>query len=356
MNAERDAIHLAAADWLARLREPDISSDELLNWQKWMADDARHARSFARMQEVSQLLHTLPRPSRFHSSNDSEDNYDGSIPLSEWRAMHTAKQPKAAWRRRFVIPVAIAASIFLVVAAALVVQQFRSHPNPQVVQTPIGQNRSIELPDGSNVTLGADTKLTVAMNATSRQIHLLHGEAFFKVAKDPSRPFKVHAGDATVLAVGTEFNVNRAQNQVVVSVIEGRVIVEPQTGIVPIALLRRFKSNFAAVKLDAGQQTKASGAGVQVATPLLDTAIATSWQSGRLAFRLKPLREVLEDVNRYATKPIVAEDEEIALLRVTGTVMSDNVRPWVNSLQNALGIEAVEESERIVLKSAAVRP
>jgi transmembrane sensor len=102
--------------------------------------------------------------------------------------------------------------------------------------------------------------------------------------------------------------------------------------------------------VSAGEQTTAADAGIEAAVRSPDPAAATSWQTGRLAFRLEPLRYVLEDVNRYATKPIVAGDEEVASLRITGTVAGDNVEGWIASLQSVFGIQAVEERDRVVLR------
>jgi transmembrane sensor len=45
----------------------------------------------------------------------------------------------------------------------------------------------------------------------------------FTGAKDPVRPFKVRVGDATIVAIGTEFDVQRASDRTIVSVTEGRV-------------------------------------------------------------------------------------------------------------------------------------
>jgi transmembrane sensor len=321
MTAEHDTIHLAAADWVARLREPEVSLEETMAWQNWLGADPRHAEAFARMEEVSTVLHALPRPPR---------------PIA-----------RSADRYHFWAG-AIAAST---VAAIIGFTWAMSSRGASVLQTAIGENRKVTLADGSSITLGGNTKLSVDLNDTARRIDLARGEAYFKVAKDRNRPFKVHAGDATVVAVGTEFNVRRGDDRVVVSVVEGRVIVEPETRILPIALLREFKPNFASIKLDAGQQTTAGGRGVEAATPLPDSTTATAWQTGRLAFRLEPLRYVLEDVNRYSPKPIVIEEERIASLRVTGTVVGNNVKGWIGSLESALGIEAVEEPERIVLRA-----
>jgi hypothetical protein len=79
--------------------------------------------------------------------------------------------------------------------------------------------------------------LEVRPSENLRAVEHTKGEALFKVAKDPARPFKVRAGDATIIAVGTEFNVERDSDRAVVSVTEGRVVVKPVDGLLPVSLL-----------------------------------------------------------------------------------------------------------------------
>jgi transmembrane sensor len=78
-------------------------------------------------------------------------------------------------------------------------------------------------------------------------------------------------------------------------------------------------------------------------------AEAASSQTGRLAFRLEPLHYVLEDVNRYARKPIVLEGEGLGELTITGTVERDNIKGWISSLERVFDLEATEEADRIVI-------
>src|SRR5215472_10871547 len=59
---EDDPIHVAAAEWLVRLQESDLSLHETLAWQGWLNEDPRHAHAFARMEEVSQVLRSVPAP------------------------------------------------------------------------------------------------------------------------------------------------------------------------------------------------------------------------------------------------------------------------------------------------------
>ena len=83
--ADRDQIHLAAAEWFARLRDPDVRLEDTLAWQAWMSDDPRHAEAFARLEDVSSALQSVPRPGRPSGTEARRDAYDGSVPIRDWR-------------------------------------------------------------------------------------------------------------------------------------------------------------------------------------------------------------------------------------------------------------------------------
>lgn len=341
--ADRDPIHAAAAEWFATLRDPDISLEDMLAWQTWMTD-ARNAQAFARIEEVSGVLAEIQDKPRATSAR--WDSYDASVPIRDW-------QPPSRAPRMF----AIAASAAALAVGAALWSATRDDlpgfwPATESYATAIGENRQLTLADGSVITLGGNSRIGVRLQADARHIELTRGEAFFKVAKDASRPFSVHAGRATIAAVGTEFNVRRGAEDVRVDVVEGRVIVEPASAIVPIALLRQIRPQLAPVMVSAGEETAVRDTVVEAARPIEDLASTASWQTGQLAFRMQPLRLVLEDVNRYATKPIVLADPALGELKVTGTVAGANVSGWVTSLEAALNVVAVEEPDRIVLRAA----
>ena len=58
----------------------------------------------------------------------------------------------------------------------------------------------------------------------------------------------------------------------------------------------------------------------------------------------------MQDVNRYGSTPIVIEDEALGELRITGSVLCDNLEGWVASLERAFGVRVERSPERIVLK------
>jgi transmembrane sensor len=336
-DVERDPTHLAAAEWFVRLHSPDVSVEETLAWQAWLSESPHHARAFARIEEVSHAVRRVPPPAAVVTSRLAGDHYDGSIPLEDW------KEPDA--RRWSWVTLAAAAVCAGVVCSAL----FWKTSAPDTFSTAVGENRLVTLGDGSTISLGGDTRIAVVVSQKERTVELAKGEALFKVAKDPTRPFKVRAGDATVVALGTAFDIQRDSDRAIVSVTEGRVLVEPAIAFLPVSLLQEFKPNLRTVRLSAGQQTTAGSTGIAEPSQVEDPAAPTAWQSGRLAFHLQPLRYVLEDVNRYASKPVVLAEASLGELVITGTVERENIKGWVGSLERVFELEAVEEDDRIVI-------
>jgi len=339
---ERDPAYLAAAEWVLRLQDTELTIDETLAWQAWLNESPRNAQAFARLEEMAQILRNAPMQLRVSPRELERDRYDGSMPLKEW----TEPRPSLRLPR---VSLGVAAVLAGVAFALLTL--FWQRPPSSIFTTSVGENRDITLADGSIVALGGDTRIEVTLSAGVRAIELFKGEALFTVAKDPLRPFKVRVGDATIVALGTAFDVQRDSDRAIVAVTEGRVLVEPIAHFLPVSVLQGFRPKLRAVHLDAGQQTVAGSAGIEDPTAVEDTAAATAWQTGRLAFRLQPLRYVLEDVNRYAPKPIVLEGPGLGSLVITGTVERDNITGWISSLERVFDLEATEEADRIVIRA-----
>ena len=334
---EHDPVHQAAADWLLRLQSKDLSMEETLQWQAWLGETPENSHAFFRLEEVALLLRAMPAISMPTAEDLARDRYDASVPLREWHP----RRSRWPW---------ITAALAALVAGVAFTLLFGRDPAPDVFSTAVGETLRVTLSEGSTIALGGDTRVEVDLSQTARNLELEKGEALFTVAKDTRRPFRVRVGNATIVAVGTVFNVQRNSDRAVVSVTEGRVLVEPTVHLMPVAVLQSLEPQLRTIRLDAGQQTITGSAGIQEPTRVEDPAAAVSWQTGRLAFRLQPLRYVLEDVNRYATKPIVLESDSLGALQITGTVERDNIAGWIGSLERAFDLRATEEADRIVIR------
>src|SRR5277367_6167153 len=92
-------------------------------------------------------------------------------------------------------------------------------------ETGHGEQLSHRLADNSVLHLNTDSAVTIRYGKTERLVTLTAGQAGFEVAHEPHRPFRVLAGSAEVVDIGTQFDVRMEQHSTVVTVVEGRVEV-----------------------------------------------------------------------------------------------------------------------------------
>jgi transmembrane sensor len=262
-----------------------------------------------------------------------------------------------------------------------------------VYTTDIGEQRSLQLPDGSTVDLDAHSKVRVTLREHERDVELIDGQALFRVAKDHSRPFIVHSGDINVLAVGTQFDVNKHRSGTTVTVVEGRVAVFPSAQAVGGGpeLSRRAQDETlssragqlthaaSAVKdgrldsgstvlaeprqnaeeqttktevfLAAGEQLTVSSASMQMATNA-DVVAVTGWTQKQIVFNSTPLSDVVEEFNRYNTRQLMITDPRIANKKISGEFSSTNPDSLIKGLDalNQFSIRATPSRIEIAAK------
>ena len=133
-----------------------------------------------------------------------------SSPLS------AAIQPRAAKHRKLLWTIGIAASIitFFILFTSLPSGKTAKHNAENTVSTKRGSKSKVQLPDGSEVWLNADSRITYHENFQDniREV-TLEGEAFFDVARDESRPFLIHTSSIDIKVLGTAFNVRSYSNE-----------------------------------------------------------------------------------------------------------------------------------------------
>jgi transmembrane sensor len=344
-NIEQDQLLRAAAEWSAELSSAEISPRRIAEWQQWLAASDAHRDAFDRIQST---LLTIDRSAGENIQWPTEaeiasDAYDGSVPVSVWRArssrMAAGRTSRSeAWvdalRRRRGIVVGLAASIVVALATPIALQFIRStqlEPAVTIVETRAGENRDVSLDDGSTVSVGARSVLWATLSRDAREVTLERGEAFFRVAKDPARPFIVKIGNTTVAAVGTAFNIRRAGERVVVAVADGIVKVDATAA-------QRVSPSRA--QLGVGQQLSINTTDGSSSMQVVDAGGIAAWRDGLLQYRDEPLPSVIADVTRYSEYDIVIADPAVAELRVTGTVFANDVESWLQSLEAALPLRA----------------
>lgn len=317
--ARQNPLALKAAEWMLELQGREVSDERLAAWQLWLAEDVRHQQAFDQLQAVQECIdgiHHLPWPT------DEEVETDRSASHSFVNRSAFAAGVASSFRR---FSIAAAAALAIGFSAFLYVKRdaWLTDAQTTVIETSVGELRRIPLTDGSMLTADGRSRIAVQFDDAARVIELKEGEAFFQVAKDPVRPFVVHAGDATITAIGTSFNVRRSGNHVTVAVAEGAVETTTSIG---------------RSRLSAGQQARFGADPSPQPVPMAPEAVA-AWRDGQRQYRGELLADVVADLARYSTRRIAIQDENVGRLTITGTVFEGDIDKWLVSLESALPVQ-----------------
>lgn len=323
-----------AAVWRVRLTEEGLESSAA--FEAWLAEDPANEAAWRQLSAPWDLLGEQAASPEVVTARRQA--------LARASAVSTAAAPGRA--RRAYVWSGIAAGVVAVVVGALWL-----FAQPSEYRTGLGERRVVTLDDGSKVSLDSQTVVQVRYSADARHLKLTQGQARFDVFHNARRPFSVDAGDRTVIATGTSFNIDLRQSAVVVTLIEGRVLVTPRAPAVSLPAARQQEAT--AVPLEAGQTLTTSidePAPPRIENVSLDTV--TSWESGRLIFDDEPLDAVVERVGRYSNQAILIGDERAAKLKISGVFNAGDVTTFVDTVSRYLPVHATSRPDgTIVLAS-----
>lgn len=330
-----------AGVWIARLHGEQRGQELEAGFRRWLAEQPGNRHAFEVATEVWEDARDLRR----------------IIPLVpvEDRA-RGARLPWAA--------AALAAAIGIL--AIGIVWYVRSG----VVATDVGEQRLVTLEDGTRVFLNTATRVVVHYDEALRRVELESGEALFNVARRSDWPFIVTAGDRQVRALGTSFVVRRDDQQLAVTLVEGKVTVsqafgggspnvraaaEPAAASVPALASSQTSSKAPAVVSQSRAYTLIPGERltfpandiVRLDRPSLEQAVA--WRHGQVVLDDTPLADAVAEMNRYNTRRLVVERPEAAGLRVNGLFQAGDSSSFANAVAQTYGLQVTERSEEIVL-------
>ena len=241
-------------------------------------------------------------------------------------------------RRVFRAAGGLAAACTMAVIAFLMLPGALLSTKKDLVQTAVGETRTLALQDGSRIVLDRSSKLRVAYTATGRDVELLDGQAHFEVAKDAHRPFRVHTKSVEVVAVGTTFDVAALPLRTTVTLIEGRVNVRTISA-TPQAAAR-------VEALTPGQQLEIAADGHLLDHQAVNIDNVTAWQRGMVVIDDAPLPEALEVMNRYSpTHLVVLGGPALQSRRVSGVFRVGDVETEAIVLEKYFGLKEAGRSD-----------
>lgn len=212
-------------------------------------------------------------PVAFSDQQEESDTYSTIL-----KNIHHDLKPARKPGRRILLSVAVAAAMIGLVATSVVFYLMKPAAQSSlamevnVVEVPEGRMKLVELTDGSKVWLNAATKFSYPkqFSATTREVTLIEGEAFFDVAHETDRPFIVHSKGLSTRVLGTSFNIDAYSFSkcVKISVATGKVGVSKDKEI--IGFLTPNEELQYKLLVNKSVKTTANG------------DIASSWRTGKI--------------------------------------------------------------------------
>jgi transmembrane sensor len=303
-------IEAEAARWVMRLDREGRTCDVADDLQNWLAGDTRRQGALLQaeaawvMLDRGQLLSAEPGR---RAANDS------------------LRVPRRA------LFVGAGAAIAAGVGAAFLLNL------PEQYGTAVGEVRRIPLADGSTAAINTGSTINVDLGRDARRVRLEKGEAWFQVARDPSRPFRVEAGPVRVEAVGTAFSVRRRKGGADVRVTEGvvRVWVEGAEGHVV-----RLSAGAKAFVADNAAVTERTGAPSEIDREL-------AWRSGKIDLAGETLEQAVAEFNRYNARKLVVTDPDLAAERLYGVFRTDDPEGFAGAAAASLDASVSADADEI---------
>lgn len=209
------------------------------------------------------------------------------------------------WRVAAVVSTIIALSVAL--GWSLLRQQPAGEAMPMgdiIVSTGMGEHSHVTLPDGTMLTLNAQTTVRYNMSSGTRHA-VVDGEAYFEVARDEEHPFIVQAEEADITCLGTAFNVRNYADEKNVSVVlvEGKV---------------RVNAKDADLTMEPGSRVLMDRQTLALSKHMVNASDYTAWLSGEVKYNNQTLEEIAAELSRNYNIKLVITSEELKHERFTG--------------------------------------
>jgi transmembrane sensor len=257
---------------------------------------------------------------------ENDINFEDSAPLATQRSLFSNVYRYAA-------------VLLFVVVAGFTVYYFLNNQGTEQLVAQV-QIQELKLSEGSKVTVNSNSKLTYPkrFQKDKREVEL-SGEAFFEVAKDPNRPFIIHAGELQVEVLGTSFNVRayENQNEIEVSVSSGKVAVyRPENPDEKVVLIKGQKAIFykSSTKIEAS---------------INDNINFDSWKTKQIIFEDTPLPEVVRIINEIYKSDLELVGTQLNECPVTTTFDNQSLKSILNVLESTLDLTIEQKGNSFII-------
>jgi ferric-dicitrate binding protein FerR (iron transport regulator) len=226
--------------------------------------------------------------------------------------------------------------------------------NKNEIFTKKGSKTNIRLPDGTQVWLNADSKITYPDNfrGATREVQLT-GEAFFDVVKDKSRPFVIHTRTVDIKVLGTAFNVRsypdekKTETSLIRGLVEVTLVDRPDKKIIlhpneKLSVDNAMLTSNSIQEPSHNPELPVAGLpGIKLEKITLlaadSSAMATAWVNNKLVFDNEPFEQVALKIERWYNVNMVIRDEALKSLRFSAVFEKESLQEVMEALRMTTG-------------------
>jgi transmembrane sensor len=317
-DTDAQAVEAAAAEWFGRQQFWYWTEDDQAALNAWLDEALAHKVAYWRLAAAWQRTERLYAVPRLSANRRPQPDRQGSSRLFRFAVM--------------------AAAVLIVMLGAGAYFSFAG--TAQVYTTGIGESRTINLADGSQVELNTDTVLDAAVGTRNRTVTLEKGEAFFRIRHDADHPFVVMVAGHRITDLGTKFTVRREGNRAQIVLVEGKARVEtaPSDGLARSATLV------------PGEVAMAAPGALTVRKPSAGAVSdILAWRSRILVFDGETLGEAAAEFNRYNKTKFVINDSAVAAIPIAGRFPTDGVDRFADVVRHVFGLHVQTGQDTVVI-------
>lgn len=321
---EEEKIELLIVSYLSA----QISSEEQKALLEWIAESEEHQQEFER---IKAIWTAGKYPASARETADALKRTKAKMGIVEEEVAYADRvRPLMRWLR--------AASAILVLGVAGYLYYGQANKEVYLTKTTAGHIDSVYLTDGSKIFLSANSELSYPeeIKGKTRQVSLIRGEAFFKIAKDPSRPFTVQINRSKVTVLGTSFNIRNISESVKLSVNTGKVSFESLPGEEKLILLAGMGVNFNA---EARTVTRFSTLNQN----------NTFWMNKELKFINASLTEVFESLENCYGVDFIVKDSIRSLHKFNAEFKDNSLEDVIEVLKETYPINLKPKNQQIIV-------
>ena len=319
---------------IIRYLKDDVSEEEtneIINWKS----DPKNQKKFDKIKEIWKASKKTQQA--FHP--DTKKAWESINP-----SLIIKNKEKSVIKRFY--PYAAVAAGFLLIFTIAWFLKINPHSGQNVPEqtwitvNTLEENKKVVLPDGTQIWLNKNTsiKYPESFHKTNRDVKL-SGEAFFEVAHNKEKPFKVYTDLSVTQVLGTSFNIDtkNQSHKTEINVISGKVAFSDSknTGR-KVVLTKNEKaiittSNLIKDKIDPNMNFLA-------------------WKTKTLKFNQTPLNEVCVYLSEYYNKEILLENENMEGLELTASFHEQSLEDVLGVINLTLDTKYEINGSSIILK------